>query len=69
MGDTRTEVDNGPIKLPNGRLKDEYYAPFPREYLAPGPGHQALDIGIIGAGIAGLTCAIALAQCGHHVEV
>jgi hypothetical protein len=29
----------------------------------------ALEIGIVGAGIAGLTAAIALSRCGHNVEV
>ena len=35
----------------------------------PGPGERRLDVGIIGAGIAGLGAAIALGQAGHHVEV
>ncbi|KAF7511713.1 hypothetical protein GJ744_003876 [Endocarpon pusillum] len=34
-----------------------------------GPGERRLDVGIIGAGIAGLGAAIALGQAGHHVEV
>ena len=37
--------------------------------LTPGPGERRLDVGIIGAGIAGLGAAIALGQAGHNVEV
>ena len=37
--------------------------------LTPGPGDRRLEIGIIGAGIAGLGAAIALGQAGHDVEV
>lgn len=55
-------------QLPNGESVDEYYKPFPPNYFAPKPGNQALDIGIIGAGIAGLTAAVALVQSGHNVE-
>lgn len=52
----------------NGDSKDDYYKPFPPNYFAPKPGNQVLDIGIIGAGIAGLTAAVALVQSGHNVE-
>ena len=55
--------------LSNGRLKDEYYAPIPPDHFAPKPGDQILDIGIIGAGIAGLAAASALVQSGHNVDV
>jgi predicted NAD/FAD-dependent oxidoreductase len=37
--------------------------------LTPSPEEVRLDVGIIGAGIAGLGAAIALAQAGHNVEV
>ncbi len=37
--------------------------------LTPGPGERRLDVGIIGAGIAGLGAAVALGQAGHDVEV
>lgn len=37
--------------------------------LIPGPGERRLDVGIIGAGIAGLGAAVALGQAGHNVEV
>ena len=65
-----TVSDADPFKkLPNGRLRDEYYRPYPPNSFAPKPGHQELDIAIIGAGIAGLLTAVALVQSGHHVEV
>ena len=54
--------------LRNGRYADEYYEPISPNYFAPKPGHQALNIGIIGAGIAGLNAAVALLQSGHNVE-
>jgi len=54
--------------LRDGDSKDNYYKPFPANYFAPKPGNQALDIGIVGAGIAGLTAAVALVQSGHNVE-
>lgn len=44
-------------------------ATVPPGYFAPGPGDQILNIGIVGAGIAGLAAAIALVQSGHNVEV
>jgi NADPH-dependent 2,4-dienoyl-CoA reductase/sulfur reductase-like enzyme len=74
MGDSATTSDkfsdaHPPSELPNGRLRDEYYKPYPRDYFAPKTGHQSLDIAIIGAGIAGLLTAVALAQSGHNVEV
>ena len=56
-------------RLPNGRLRDEYYRPYPPNNFAPKPGHQKLDIAVIGAGIAGLLTAVALVQSGHNVEV
>jgi 3-hydroxyisobutyrate dehydrogenase-like beta-hydroxyacid dehydrogenase len=37
--------------------------------FTPRPGDRRLEIGIIGAGIAGLGAAIALGQAGHDVEV
>lgn len=55
--------------LPNGRVYDEYYRPYPPNTFAPKPGNQRLDIAIIGAGIAGLSTAVALLQAGHNVEV
>jgi NADPH-dependent glutamate synthase beta subunit-like oxidoreductase len=55
--------------LPIGRSAKEYYEPFPPNHFAPKAGHQKLDIAIIGAGIAGLTAAVALLQSGHNVEV
>ena len=56
-------------RLPNGRLRDEYYKPYPSNHFAPKSSHQKLDIAIIGAGIAGLITAVALVQSGHNVEV
>ena len=56
-------------KLSNGRLKDEYYKPVRPDDFTPRPGDQILNIGIIGAGIAGLAAASALVQSGHNVEV
>lgn len=55
--------------LPNGRTFGEYYAPFPPNSFAPKPGSKKLDVAIIGAGIAGLSAAVALLQSGHNVEV
>ena len=55
--------------LTNGRLRDEYYKPVPPDFFAPKTGDQILNIGIVGAGIAGLAAAIALVQSGHNVEV
>lgn len=40
-----------------------------RQDLAPKKGAKSLNVGIIGAGIAGLTAAIAMSQSGHDVEV
>ena len=57
------------VRLANGRLKDEYHAPIPPDTFTPRPGDQILDIGIIGAGIAGLAAAAALVQSGHNVDV
>lgn len=37
--------------------------------LKPVSGERSLEIGVIGAGIAGLGAAIALGQAGHRVEV
>ncbi len=48
--------------------KAEYYRPLPPNTFAPKEGHQALEIAVIGAGIAGLMAAIALSQSGHNVE-
>ena len=62
------EVDTCP-KLANNRFRDEYYRPFPPDFFAPKPGNQRFEVAIIGAGIAGLTAAIALLQSGHNVEV
>ena len=61
--------DGVPRKLPNGHHEENYYKPFPPNHFAPKDGDQKLDIGIVGAGIAGLTAAVALLQCGHNVEV
>ena len=58
-----------PRRLPNGRMADVYYEPFPPNHFAPGPDHEKLDVAIIGAGISGLIAAVALAQSGHRVEV
>lgn len=38
------------------------------EAVAPRNGDQTLTVGIVGAGISGLTAAIALAESGHDVE-
>lgn len=57
------------IRLSNGRLRDEYYEPLSPDHFAPKSGDQILDIGIIGAGIAGLAAAAALVQSGHNVDV
>lgn len=56
-------------RLSNGRLRSEYYEPILPDHFAPKPGDEILNIGIVGAGIAGLTAASALLQSGHHVEV
>lgn len=56
-------------RLINGRLADEYYQPLPPNSLAPCSGSEKLEVAIIGAGIAGLSAAIALTQSGHNVEV
>ena len=48
--------------------KAEYYRPLPANTFAPKEGHHALDVAVIGAGIAGLMAAIALSQSGHNVE-
>ncbi|KAK4934616.1 hypothetical protein LTR10_024166 [Elasticomyces elasticus] len=57
------------IRLSNGRLRDEYYEPISPDHFAPKSGDQILDIGIIGAGIAGLAAAAALVQSGHNVDL
>ncbi|KAH7110262.1 hypothetical protein EDB81DRAFT_768925 [Dactylonectria macrodidyma] len=41
----------------------------PLQALAPRSDDQVLNVGIVGAGIGGLTAAIALAESGHHVEI
>ncbi len=71
MPHTEQTIPSSPrtIRLSNGRLKDEYYRPLPADYFAPKHGDQILEIGIVGAGIAGLTAASALVQSGHNVEV
>jgi hypothetical protein len=69
MGDNGLRPALFPRRLPNGRTANIYYEPFPPNYFAPGPGHEKLDVAIIGAGIAGLIAAVALAQSGHCVEV
>lgn len=56
-------------RLSNGRLKDEYYGHIPPDFFAPKSGDKVLNVGIVGAGIAGLAAAIALVQMGHNVEV
>ncbi len=40
----------------------------PVEAVAPRNDDQILNVGIVGAGIGGLTAAIALAESGHNVE-
>ena len=66
----KAEISNSSTtKLSNGRLKDEYYKPVPSDNFTPRPGDQMLNVGIIGAGIAGLAAASALVQSGHNVEV
>lgn len=47
---------------------DRFWLPH-RQDLAPKKGAKSLNVGIIGAGIAGLTTAIAMSQSGHDVEV
>ena len=49
--------------------RKEYYRDPPPNSFAPKEGDASLDIAIIGAGIAGLSAAVALTQCGHNVEV
>ncbi|KAL1962936.1 hypothetical protein VTN77DRAFT_9032 [Rasamsonia byssochlamydoides] len=41
----------------------------PKNAFAPGPSDDSLDVGIVGAGIAGLSAAIALSRSGHRVEI
>lgn len=55
--------------LTNGLSMDKYLAPIASDHFVPRTGDQVLDIGIIGAGIAGLSAAIALTQSGHNVKV
>jgi hypothetical protein len=69
LGEKAAPNGSSMTRLSNGRLKDEYYRPVPPDQFAPRPGDQVLDIGIVGAGIAGLAAAIALVQSGHNVEV
>ena len=75
MGDNSApEGDRGhpsvlPRRLINGRMADKYYEPFPSNFFAPISRHARLEITIIGAGIAGLSAAVALTQSGHNVEV
>ncbi|KAF3070005.1 3-hydroxybenzoate 6-hydroxylase 1 [Trichoderma lentiforme] len=47
---------------------DRFWLPH-RQDLAPKKGAKSLNVGIIGAGIAGLTAAIAMSQSGHDVEI
>ena len=67
--ETAEAGSSSPTKLSHGRLKDEYYKPVPPGNFAPRPGDKVLEIGIVGAGIAGLAAASALVQSGHNVEV
>ena len=67
--DKLPQTSSSPTVLSNGRLKDEYYKPVPPDFFAPKTGDQILNIGVVGAGIAGLAAAIALVQSGHNVEV
>lgn len=50
------------------KMVSEVNAGSPPIDLTPNPGEGRLEIGIIGAGIAGLGAAIALGQAGHDVE-
>lgn len=47
----------------------QYHSDPPKDIFAPKAGERRLSIGIIGAGIAGLSAAIGLTKSGHDVEV
>lgn len=51
------------------RERDEYFSDLPKGIFAPNAGDTTLSVGIIGAGIAGLSAAIGLSRSGHDVEV
>lgn len=46
-----------------------FAGPIPADAFRPGPDDKSLEVGIIGAGIAGLGAAVALRYSGHKVEV
>jgi hypothetical protein len=63
------EVETLPdIKVERVAEVSSWNGTFPFELLRS-PGAVSLDIGIVGAGIAGLGAAIALRKSGHRVEV
>lgn len=49
-------------------MRNPGFLPPPDAFI-PRPGDVSLDVGIVGAGIAGLSAAIALTRSGHRVEV
>ena len=52
-----------------GRTDPEYFRDLPQHIFTPKENDKALEIGIIGAGIAGLAAAAGLCRSGHRVEV
>jgi len=51
-----------------GRTDPEYCRDLPQHIFTPNEDDKALEIGIIGAGIAGLAAAAGLCRSGHGVE-
>ena len=46
-----------------------FIGPTPVDAFKPGSVDKSLEVGIVGAGIAGLAAAVALRHSGHTVEV